>query len=437
MFWYVMCPTWDEQPTNITLEYFYNSLAIDFNASDDVGIHLFSVNNSNNFTIDANGLLENKSLLAIGAIDVLIGVDDEAGNVNYLTFTVNVTDTQTPSWSGNETNTTAPARFEVVNFSIIWNDPSSIFCWFSYKDGIANWLNTTPTRCNSGKRVSYEIQIDATSGELFNYTFYANDSSDNRNKSDYYDLTIENTAPSITVFNMTDDDPATPGYQIDPIVDSIKTFSVWFNVSDPDGYTDINVSWIVVYNLSTDTPTYSNFSLIEKSCSGTSCVYNGSITIWHYDLPGEWNITVYANDSSDATTNYKTTFNVTPQRGFTLFNSPVQFGSLLPNVANQNASPANGFPLKIKNSGNVNVSMSIIAESNITGYPDSSYSIPITNIEYANVSTFATFNYLNLTPVNFTSNLEINTNHSLYFRISVPQIKAQQYNTTITFETTS
>jgi hypothetical protein len=246
-------------------------------------------------------------------------------------------------------------------------------------------------------------------------------------------VVITSASPSISNFGMTDDDIGTIGYQIDPITNSNKTFYVWFNVTDGDGIEDINTTWIKMWYIDESNTVYSNYSLKQESCYENSCLYNGSMIIQYYDTAGTWNINVYANDSYSLENSYNTTFTVTALSGFELVNAPIEFGSLQPNAANQTAASSLG----IVNRGNQNIALNLSASSNLTGVEDPSYTIPIENINYANTSEFTSSLELNITPQTITNNLPVNNSHDLYFRISLPGIKSQQYSSNITFEVTS
>jgi hypothetical protein len=363
---------------------------------------------------------------------------DNVNNTNTSAtwnFTISTYDFP-PKWNNLQTN--APGRInEQKWFYANWSDDKSLSSYiFAWNGTNGSWINDSAiVFTGSANQSNVTKTINLTGGNTIGWRFYANDSTGQWNVTDISTFVVISTAPNISGFNMTDDSVAA-GYQINPIVDSQKTFYVWFNVTDADGASDINSAWIKVWN-STDTessPTYSNYSIQQVSCSAYTCLYNGSIAIWYYDEPGTWNISVYGNDSGNLNGSYYDNFNVTEQSGFTLVNAPVQFGALLPNLANQNASVGNGFPLVVENKGNTLITMNLSADGNLTGATDPTYSIPVENIDYANESSFISPADLNITSKTFKINLTVRSNYSLYFRITIPQIKAQQYNTSITFE---
>jgi len=304
--------------------------------------------------------------------------------------------------------------------------------WQWYKNSVLNISGTQSSYTQSQEaNIKNLSSSNTTANDNWTFSCLADDLSLNGSWSNV-SVVITNAQPTISQFNMTDDDPATAGYQIDPITNAEKTFYVWFNVTDSDGVDDINGSWIKIWDSVTSeaNPKYTNYSLTQVSCSATVCLYNGSLSIWYYDEDGTWNISVYANDSL-SNASYNDNFDITQLTGFTLTNSPIEFGTLQPNISNQNASS----PLTINNKGNQNLSLNISASGNLTGATDATKAISIENIDYANTSGFSAPLDLNISSNIFTSSLIINSTHDLYFRISVPTIKAQHYSSNITIET--
>lgn len=67
------------------------SLSYDINATDTNGLSCFTVNDTTRFNIDCSGILQNNTYLTTGLYDLLIAVNDTAGNNNQQTMWVNVT----------------------------------------------------------------------------------------------------------------------------------------------------------------------------------------------------------------------------------------------------------------------------------------------------------------------------------------------------------
>jgi len=84
-------PTWDETPTDQTL-LVDDSLSYDVSASDNVEIDSYWLNDTSNFQIDANGLLTNRTDLAIGTYSIEVHVNDTSGNEIVAEFNIFITD---------------------------------------------------------------------------------------------------------------------------------------------------------------------------------------------------------------------------------------------------------------------------------------------------------------------------------------------------------
>jgi len=113
-------------PTSATLEYAVESLTVDFNATDNVGIDNYFVNDSN-FDINGSGYMTNATLLAVGVYPINVSVNDTSGNENTTIFTVTVQDTIAPTFTSI--------------FNITVDDGNDVTAQFMATDlsGINNW----------------------------------------------------------------------------------------------------------------------------------------------------------------------------------------------------------------------------------------------------------------------------------------------------------
>jgi len=85
-----MPPTWDFPPANKTIPV-GNSFSYDVNASDNIAVDEYFIDDNVNFTINAfTGLISNKTILSAGSYKLNIGVNDTSGNVNSAAITVTV-----------------------------------------------------------------------------------------------------------------------------------------------------------------------------------------------------------------------------------------------------------------------------------------------------------------------------------------------------------
>ncbi|MFC1728295.1 Ig-like domain-containing protein [Nanoarchaeota archaeon] len=95
----VTAPTWNETPTNRLLE-LGAPLYYDVNASDNVAVDVYSINDNTNFTINpTNGIIQNNTGLSIGTYSLNISVNDTSNNVLSEVINVTVQDTTKPSVS--------------------------------------------------------------------------------------------------------------------------------------------------------------------------------------------------------------------------------------------------------------------------------------------------------------------------------------------------
>jgi hypothetical protein len=102
-------------PADVTPPYFTNlanqtfnvstAVSYDIDATDDVGIDAWIVNDTTNFTIDSNGVLTNLTALLVGHYFVNVTVNDTSANTNstHEKFFINITalppDTTPPTWT--------------------------------------------------------------------------------------------------------------------------------------------------------------------------------------------------------------------------------------------------------------------------------------------------------------------------------------------------
>jgi hypothetical protein len=90
-----IAPAWNIMPINQNVEY-SEPFSYVVKASDCKNV-IYSVSDTTNFAIDANGLLTNNSVLAIGVYCVQLSTSDGM-NVNSTAISINVRDTIAPTW---------------------------------------------------------------------------------------------------------------------------------------------------------------------------------------------------------------------------------------------------------------------------------------------------------------------------------------------------
>ncbi|MBW2965767.1 cadherin repeat domain-containing protein [Candidatus Woesearchaeota archaeon] len=144
----VSAPTWDSNPINHTIEY-GSAFSYDVNASDLQSV-TYSVNDTANFAVDANGLITNTAVIALGTHHLQINATDPFNHTNSTTITITVQDTTPPVWVQTPANQTLAYR-ENLNYNIAASDLAGISIYF---------INDTSN-----------FTIDSTTGVLTNPNF--------------------------------------------------------------------------------------------------------------------------------------------------------------------------------------------------------------------------------------------------------------------------
>ncbi|MBW2996381.1 cadherin repeat domain-containing protein [Candidatus Woesearchaeota archaeon] len=92
-------PTWDSAPADQSVTY-NNAFSYDVDASDNVAVDDYSINDTTNFAINASGTIINNTLLAVGAYDLNISANDTSNNIVSAVITVTVNAATPPSSGG-------------------------------------------------------------------------------------------------------------------------------------------------------------------------------------------------------------------------------------------------------------------------------------------------------------------------------------------------
>ncbi len=117
-------PEWEPIPENHIFDY-QQIWSYDVNATDPAGIAAYSVNNTDQFQIDANGTLSSLGFLDIGIYFLELSVNDTFGYVNTSTIWIKIIDSTPPSWDGE--NTIYHFEFgQNMEITILVSDPSGI-----------------------------------------------------------------------------------------------------------------------------------------------------------------------------------------------------------------------------------------------------------------------------------------------------------------------
>ena len=245
----------------------------------------------------------------------------------------------------------------------------------------------------------------------------------------YVLVTIGNRAPVIFYVNTT---------TITPIAGTTVTANVEFNVSDGDGFSDLEDGTAQV-NI-----TYNGVTRTSSSCTPTDyntnyTQYKCSITIYYYDnTTSSWIINASVSDGTNTSINATQTATVNSLSAMSLT------GNLtFSNVNLGEANKAADSPLTLNNTGNFDFIQINVTAYNLTGITDSSYRIDARNFTVNTTNAVAgagmplqngtSLNVSGATLPHLSQNGAANANETLYFWLDVPgsgEITAQNYNST-------
>jgi len=258
-------------------------------------------------------------------------------------------------------------------------------------------------------------------------TFAATTASFNAN------LTISSATPTI--------DWVQTGLTINPLEHSTRTLYVLFNVSDDNGFADINYSRArLVVNYTTESQRASTVgTCIAQANYSLHMQINCSVNMYYYDKDASWTINVSVYDGAgQLATNNTYTFDYGFLKAATTLTTGVTFGSV---TLGQTAAASNN-PLIVNNTGNRD-----FTQINLTAYDFVGLSNPAESIGASNFTVNATSQNLgqrlgNQSDVNITGASVardvggIDTNASLYFMVTLPStgLSSQSYATSTSWQ---
>lgn len=131
-------PTFDEIPINQTIVYDH-AFYYEINASDNVGISAYIVDDTQNFSIDnVTGVMKNNTHLPLGIYPLNITINDTSNNLNTTVFQVEVVNDTFPSVNISFPNNITYLT-NVTNMSMIISDSNGLdTCWYSLDSGNTN-----------------------------------------------------------------------------------------------------------------------------------------------------------------------------------------------------------------------------------------------------------------------------------------------------------
>jgi surface protein len=176
-------PLWDEIPENQSIPQ-HVSFSYDVNASDNVEIDQYWINDTSNFKIDGNGVITNNTILAIGDYNLRINVNDTTGNELSIVIIISVIDISIPTWVSPPVN-----QFEEYGTHFIY-DVDAV-------DDIAidqYWINDTINFNIDGNGLITNITI-LLLGE-YHLSIHVNDTSGNELNESIIITIEDNTNPT-------------------------------------------------------------------------------------------------------------------------------------------------------------------------------------------------------------------------------------------------
>jgi uncharacterized membrane protein len=196
-----------------------------------------------------------------------------------VTVTLDVRDNIAPNWSQQAQDTDMPARGDLVNVSVFWEDNINLSGAVLSVNKTGSWENISNMSLGgSGNWSNFSIDTSGLpAGRVVEWKVYANDSSGNWNVTAESSFTMDNVAPNVENVSIT---PAVADVNYEQVsiqadasdnVDSVGELDVWTNITWASGSVNQSMSWL----------------------SGNTFEANYTPT-----TAGVYNITVYANDTT-------------------------------------------------------------------------------------------------------------------------------------------
>ncbi|MBL7054586.1 hypothetical protein ISS05_02420, partial [Candidatus Woesearchaeota archaeon] len=246
--------------SNQTIEYRAN-LAYDINATDISGVDCFTVNNTNNFSINCSGYLQNNTNLSNKIYWLNITVNDTLGGESHGLIWVNVTNTTGPTFT-DISNITADYG-SALAYDLDATDISGVDCFI---------VNNTNFNISCSGYLENSTNLNMS---IYWLNITVNDTLGNNNSELIWVNVTDLTAPTINKVIIT------------PTTGTSRTvFNITANVTD-----NFNVSKVVVYMQKPDENNTANITLELNNG-----LYNGSWSSSNKS-DGTYVIDVLANDT--------------------------------------------------------------------------------------------------------------------------------------------
>lgn len=98
-----------------------------------------------------------------------------------------------------------------------------------------------------------------------------------------------------------DDDPSSPGTQVNPASGTSRSISVDVTASDDNGHNDVTGVTVTVYKSDQTTEHVVSTAATKSSGSGKSATWTGTFSMAHHDAPGEYWVKAVVSDRDGGT----------------------------------------------------------------------------------------------------------------------------------------
>ncbi len=317
--------------TNITKAYYFNGLA----SSNSTIINDTITFSNNSIYLEASA--NNISFVNVNFNKSNCEFEALTSFFNYYYLKVNVTNNTLQSISGASVNISDALGVRSVSDTTDADGLTSQYTFLEYNE-TSNGKTYFTNYNVSGNESNY-----ATNSTLVNLT-----------SSKFVHLILpSNTAPEVIYMSpIAATNPVEAGYKI------IK-FNVTIN--DTDGVNNLNDSSVTANFSKTDEALRENISCVETLGANTSSAQNYSCTIamWYFDGSGNWNVTVYGEDTSGGSgINTSTSFQYNQLKALIISPSGIGF-----NVERGQTNQTANTGISINNTGNYNATGNIGIEA--------------------------------------------------------------------------
>jgi len=221
-------------------------------------------------------------------------------------------------------------------------------------------------------------------------------------------ITVTNAAPTVYFVDA--------GQSLTGSAATSAVVYVLFNVSDANGYDDVNISSAAV-NITNGSTTLSSTGCVLFSGSGQNARINCSVSLRYYDPAGTWTINASVKDNStNFAQNFTQTLTVNALDAIDLVSASISFSGS-PGTTDIASSPTAQF---VNNTGNRNYT-----SMNLTGY---AFTSGASTINVGNVTANVTNSVIGQVLINNTEVLlgnstltyGVSATRSIYFFLDIP-----------------